>query len=70
MTQTGIISTKKNPDHFSGFFYNNLPGSVLLSHDIPRTIIGAEAFHGPVRNGKGWVHLAIATKQNLSGRKS
>ena len=44
------------------------PGSVLLSHGIPRTIIGAEAFHGPVRDGKAWDHLAIATRQNwLSG---
>ena len=28
------------------------------------TIIGAEAFHGPVRDGKGWGHLAIAAKRN------
>ena len=33
------------------------------------TIIGAEAFHGPVRDGKGWGHLAIAAKRNwLSDR--
>ena len=38
-------------------------GSVLLSHDIPRTIIGAKAFHFPVRDGKEWDHLAIAAKQ-------
>ena len=40
-----------------------MPGSVLLSHDIPRTIIGAEAFNYPVRNGKEWFHFAIATRQ-------
>lgn len=30
------------------------------------TIIGAEAFHGPVRDGKGWDHLAMVVKRNLS----
>ena len=42
------------------------PGSVLLSHGIPRTIIGAEAFHGPVRDGKAWDHLAMAARQSLN----
>ena len=27
------------------------------------TIIGAKAFHGPVRNGKGWFHLAMVVRQ-------
>ena len=40
-----------------------VPDDVLLSHGIHHTIIGAEAFHGPVRNGKGWVQLAMAAKQ-------
>jgi hypothetical protein len=30
------------------------------------TIIGAKAFHGPVRDGKGWDHLAMVVKLNLS----
>ena len=30
-----------------------------------RTIIGAEAFHSPVRDGKEWVHLAMAAKQSF-----
>ena len=29
------------------------------------TIIGAQLFHGPVREGKGWVQQAIAAKRNL-----
>ena len=45
--------------------FHGAPGGVLLSRDIPRTIIGAEAFHGPVRDGKAWVHLAMAAKQKL-----
>jgi hypothetical protein len=28
------------------------------------TIIGATPFHGPVRDGKGWVQSAIAAKRN------
>ncbi len=30
-----------------------------------RTIIGALLFHGPVREGKGWVQQAIAAKRSL-----
>ena len=29
------------------------------------TIIGAALFHGPVRDGKGWVQSAMAAKRNL-----
>ena len=29
------------------------------------TIIGVLLFHGPVREGKGWVQQAIAAKRNL-----
>ena len=32
------------------------------------TIIGAEAFHCPVRDGKEWGHLAMAAKLDLSPR--
>ena len=28
------------------------------------TIIGANSFHGPVRDGKGWVQAAMAAKRN------
>ncbi len=28
------------------------------------TIIGAKAFHGPVRDGKEWDHLAMVVKHN------
>jgi hypothetical protein len=42
-----------------------VPDDVLLSHGIHRTIIGAESFHGPVRNGKGWDQLAIVVKRSL-----
>ncbi len=35
-------------------------------HTGIRTIIGAEVFHGPVRDGKGWDHLAMVVRHNLS----
>ena len=35
-------------------------------HTGIRTIIGAEAFHGPVRDGKEWDHLAMVIRLNGS----
>ena len=34
-------------------------------HTGIRTIIGAEAFHCPVRDGKEWDHLAMVVRHNL-----
>ena len=34
-------------------------------HTGIRTIIGAEAFHCPVRDGKEWDHLANVTRHKL-----
>ena len=34
-------------------------------HTGTRTIIGAEAFHGPVRDGKEWYHFAMVIRHNL-----
>ena len=48
-----------------GHFLLWVSDDVLLSHGIHHTIIGAEAFHGPVRNGKGWDHLAMFVRRNL-----
>ena len=39
-------------------------GDDLLSHGYDRTIIGATSFHGPVRNGKGWVQRAMVAKNS------
>ena len=33
-------------------------------HTGIRTIIGAEAFHCPVRDGKEWDHLAMVVRHN------
>ena len=42
-------------------FWNN---SLTMSyfHTGTRTIIGAEAFHCPVRDGKEWDHLAMVIR--------
>jgi hypothetical protein len=34
-------------------------------HTGIRTIIGAEAFHCPVRDGKEWDHLAMVIRHNF-----
>ena len=54
----------KRPDHnWSGLLPNN---SLTMSyfHTGIRTIIGAEAFHCPVRDGKEWDHLAMVIRLN------
>lgn len=35
-------------------------------HTGTRTIIGAEAFHCPVRDGKEWDHLAMVVRLDFS----
>ncbi len=38
-------------------------------HTGIRTIIGAEAFHCPVRDGKEWDHLAMVVRLDLSSSR-
>jgi hypothetical protein len=45
-----------------GVFNNSLTMSYF--HTGTRTIIGAEAFHCPVRDGKEWDHLAMVIRLN------
>lgn len=40
-----------------------MTGSVLLLRGQPRTTIGDETFHVPVRNGKVWFHLSMTARQ-------
>ncbi len=39
-----------------------MPDDDLLSRARMLTIIGAESFHGPVRDGKGWFRLAMVIR--------
>ena len=43
------------------------PGDDLLSHRWACSTMGAEGFHGRVRNGVGWVTLAMITKPSDQG---
>jgi hypothetical protein len=40
------------------------PGGDLLSHALRRSTIGAEGFHGRVRDGIGWDTLAMTTRSS------
>src|SRR5215510_10728521 len=51
-----------------GFFALGRPGSVLLSHVLRHSTIGAEGFHGRVRNGIGCGPLAITTRSSKRER--
>ena len=47
----------------------NISLTMSYFHTGTRTIIGAEAFHFPVRDGKEWDHLAMVIRLNwLPGR--
>ena len=48
------------------------PGGVLLSHGLSRSTMGAEGFHGRVRDGIGCCTLAMATRssQNRDRRRN
>ena len=54
----------KGPAFLPGLrLYNSLTMSYF--HTGTRTIIGAEAFHCPVRDGKEWDHLAMVIRHNF-----
>ena len=66
-TETGRESIqKRRSPSFSGMGFVFV-GSLAVTYFRTgiRTIIGAEAFHSPVRDGKEWVHLAMAAKQSF-----
>src|SRR5450830_2003373 len=55
---------KKTPSHSTGrFWLTSL--TMTYFHTGIRTIIGAEAFHFPVRDGKEWYHLAMVVRHNF-----
>ena len=63
--QVLLQATPKNKEPSSddeGSFNSSLTMSYF--HPGTRTIIGAEAFHCPVRDGKEWDHLAMVIRLN------
>ena len=53
-----------------GFPLGRDPDDDLLSHGIPRTIIGATPFHGPVRDGKAWFQRAMVVRNSVVSRRA
>ena len=69
MIQRAAASTKSFPQSKTpelGSSGGSLDISLTMSyfHTGTRTIIGAEAFHFPVRDGKEWDHLAMVIRLN------
>ena len=75
MTETNILRNfrrKKSPPalnailraqadgDFSYYYITSL--TITYFHTGCSTIIGAELFHGPVRDGKGWYQLAMVIR--------
>ena len=56
------VCQKPSSRRDEGFAINSLTMSYF--HTGIRTIIGAEAFHCPVRDGKEWDHLAMVIRLN------
>ena len=44
------------------------PGDDLLLHGLSHTTIGASVFHFRVRDGIGWYHSAVVTRERVEGR--
>ena len=59
---------KKKAGPVGPAFWGKAPGDDLLLHGLSHTTIGACAFHFRVRNGIGWDHTAIVTRERVEGR--
>ena len=62
LRRVGRPKTKRPEGSARGVFA--WKGCLTMSyfHERMLTIIGAESFHGPVRDGKGWYRLAMVTR--------
>ena len=62
------LTQKGNPQPYGWGFGDKAPGDDLLLHGLSHTTIGACAFHFRVRDGIGWFHAAIITRERVEGR--
>ena len=53
---------QKGPGHSTGPSASLISLTMSYFHTGTRTIIGAKAFHYPVRDGKEWYHLAMVIR--------
>lgn len=56
---------KKKPPSFDGGFFHKHCLTITYFHTGNSTIIGAESFHCPVRDGKEWDQPAMVIRHNL-----
>src|SRR6476620_10271025 len=63
-----FFAQRKTPPLLAGFGYKAL--AMTYSCMRMHTTIGAAAFHFRVRNGIGWCHSAIVTRERVEGRGS
>jgi hypothetical protein len=60
---------KQNPQRELGVLRFKAPGDDLLLHGLSHTTIGAVAFHFRVREGIGWFHNAMITRETVGGSR-
>ena len=58
------VSPKTKPHRITCGVLRNKSLTMTYFHRRPSTIIGAKAFHCPVRDGKEWYHLAMVVRRN------
>lgn len=63
------LYNKKAPTRKSWGFFIYRCLAVTYFRMRMHTIIGATSFHGPVRDGKGWVQSAMTAKRNFNHGK-
>ena len=63
--KTSVSRKRQKAQHFCWAFCGCKSLTMSYFHTGIRTIIGAEAFHCPVRDGKEWDHLAMVIRHNL-----
>ena len=64
----GVVSRKEKRRILLGSgVLGKAPGDDLLLHGLSHTTIGAVAFHFRVRDGIGWFHNAMVTRETVGG---
>ena len=66
---TATDRPKKNATPIGMAFWGKAPGDDLLLHGLSHTTIGAVAFHFRVREGIGWFHNAMVTRETVGGSR-
>ena len=65
---SGVVRRKEKPRFVRSGVLDKDPGDDLLLHGLSHTTIGAAVFHFRVRDGIGWYHSAVVTRERVEGR--